>query len=101
MSKKLGAECVEIHTGRLANLVKSKKNYLFELKKIMKCSILANRLSIEVHAGHGLDYKTTKLLSKIKEIKEFNIGHYLIGESIFHGLNVVINNFKKILKKKK
>ena len=101
ISKKLGAECVEIHTGRLSNLVKSKKNYFNELSKIKKCSILANSLSIEVHAGHGLDYKTTKLLSKIKEIKEFNIGHYLIGESIFYGLNTVIKNFKKILKKKK
>ena len=100
ISKKLGAECVEIHTGRLSNLVKSKKNYFNELSKIKKCSILANSLSIEVHAGHGLDYKTTKLLSKIKEIKEFNIGHYLIGESIFYGLNTVIKNFKKILKKK-
>ena len=38
---------------------------------------------LEVHAGHGLDYKTTKILSKIKEIEEFNIGHFLIGESIF------------------
>ena len=85
----------------MANLVKSKKNYLNELRKIKKCSILANNLLIEVHAGHGLDYKTTELLSKIKEIKEFNIGHYLIGESIFYGLNTVINNFKKIFKKKK
>ena len=44
-----------------------------ELNKIKKCSILANKLNIEVHAGHGLDYKTTKILSKIKEIEEFNI----------------------------
>jgi len=54
---------------------------------------------MEVHAGHGLDYKTTKILSKIKHIKEFNIGHYLIGESIFYGLSKVIKNFKKIIKK--
>ena len=53
---------------------------------------------IEVHAGHGLDYKSTKLLSKVKEIKEFNIGHFIIGESIFFGLKKVINNFKKIIK---
>ena len=56
-------------------------------------------MSLEVHAGHGLDYKTTKLLSKIKQIKEFNIGHYLIGESIFYGLNRAIINFKRILRK--
>ena len=100
ISKKLGTDCVEIHTGKLANLIKSKKDYLTELRRIKQCSILADSLSVEVHAGHGLDYKTTKLLSKIKQIKEFNIGHYLIGESIFYGLNTVINNFKKILKKK-
>ena len=53
---------------------------------------------LEVHAGHGLDYKTTKLLTKINEIEEFNIGHFLIGESIFNGLSKVIRKFKKILK---
>ena len=99
ISNKLETDCIEIHTGHLANLVKSKKNHLNELDKINQCSILANNLGIEVHAGHGLDYKTTKLLSKIKQIKEFNIGHYLIGESIFYGLPRVIRNFKKIIKK--
>ena len=101
ISKELGADCVEIHTGKLANLVKSKKDYLNELKRIKNTSTLADNLSLEVHAGHGLDYKTTKLLSKIKNIKEFNIGHYLIGESVFHGLSPVIKNFKKIIKKKR
>ena len=99
ISSEIGTDCIEIHTGRLANLVKSKKNYKNELQRITKCSILANNLSLEVHAGHGLDYKTTKLLTKIKQIKEFNIGHYLIGESIFYGFNKVINNFKKILRR--
>ena len=95
ISKKLDVDCVEIHTGKLANLIKSKKSYLNEFDKIKKCSILADSLSIEVHAGHGLDYKTAKLLSKIRQIKEFNIGHYLIGESVFYGLNTVVKNFKK------
>ncbi len=99
LSKQLFADCIEIHTGKLANLVKLKKKYLVELNKIKKCAILAKKLGLEVHAGHGLDYKTTKLLTEIKEIKEFNIGHYLIGESIFHGLPKVIKNFKKIIKK--
>ena len=58
-------------------------------------------LSLEVHAGHGLDYKSTKILSKIRNIKEFNIGHYLIGESIFYGLTTVIKKFKSIIKNKK
>ena len=99
LSNDLNVDCVEIHTGRLSNLVKSKKNYKTELIRIKKSSILAKNLKIEVHAGHGLDYKTTKILSKINEIQEFNIGHFIIGESIFFGLSKVIRNFKKILKK--
>ena len=51
-----------------------------------------------MHAGHGLDYKTTKILSKINEIQEFNIGHFIIGEAIFFGLSKVIKNFKKIIR---
>ena len=98
ISKKIKTDCIEIHTGKLANLVKSKKNYTNELKKIKRCATIANNLGIKVHAGHGLDYKTTKLLSRVKEIEEFNIGHYLIGESIFFGFSKVIKNFKKIIK---
>ena len=99
ISNEIQTDCIEIHTGKLANQVKSNLNYMHELKKIKKCSILAKKLGLEVHAGHGLDYKTAKLLTKIDEIKEFNIGHYLIGESIFYGLSKVIKNFKKIIKK--
>ena len=98
LSKELNVDCVEIHTGRISNLVKSKKKYNKELNRIKKCSILANQLNIEVHAGHGLDYKTTKILTKIKEIEEFNIGHFIIGESIFFGLSNVIKKFKRIIK---
>ena len=98
MSKELNADCIEIHTGKISNLVKSKKRYNVELDRIKKCSLLAKKLNLEVHAGHGLDYKTTKILCKIKEIKEFNIGHFIIGESVFFGLSSVIKNFKKIIK---
>ena len=99
ISNDLNADCVEIHTGRLSNLVKSKKDYNAELSRIKKSSALAKKLNIEVHAGHGLDYQTTKILSKINEIQEFNIGHFIIGESIFFGLSKVIRSFKKIIKK--
>jgi len=98
LSKQLNVDCVEIHTGKISNLVKLKKNYTNELSRIEKCSKLASKLNIEVHAGHGLDYKTTEILNKINEIEEFNIGHFIIGESIFIGLSNVIKNFKKIIK---
>ena len=99
ISNDLNVDCVEIHTGRLSNLVKLKKDYNTELNRIKKSSVLAKKLNIEVHAGHGLDYQTTKILSKINEIQEFNIGHFIIGESIFFGLSKIIKNFKKIIKK--
>ena len=98
LCKLLEVDCVEIHTGKLSNNVKSKLKHNKELQRIKNSSKLANSLGIEVHAGHGLDYKTTKLLSKIKEIHEYNIGHFIIGESVFHGLSKVIKNFKKLLK---
>ena len=96
-SKKLNADCVEIHTGKLCNLINEKKNYTKELNKIKKAVVLGNKLGLEVHAGHGLTYQSSKILSKIKGIKEFNIGHFLIGESIFVGLSNSIRKFKKIL----
>ena len=98
LSNQLEVDCIELHTGKLANLVKAKKNFLKEFNRIKKCSILANKLGLEVHAGHGLDYKTTKILTNIQEIKEFNIGHFIIGESIFYSLPKVIKKFKKIIR---
>ena len=97
-AKKLDADCVEIHTGKLCNLINQKKNYKNELKKIQKAVQKGNELGLEVHAGHGLTYSSAKILSRIKGIEEFNIGHFLIGESIFDGMPSTIRKFKKILK---
>mgnify|MGYP001030672414 FL=1 len=96
-AKKLNADCVEIHTGKFCNLVNKKKNFKNELKKIKKIIKIGNNLGLEVHAGHGLTYKSAKILAKLKNIKEFNIGHFLIGESIFIGMSATIKSFKKIL----
>ena len=95
----LKARCVELHTGNISNQIKKNKKYLNDFKKIKNCAIYAKSLGLEVHAGHGMDYKTAKILSKIDEIEEFNIGHFLIGESISSGLKKTIRTFKKILKK--
>ena len=97
-AKKFNADCVEIHTGKLCNLINQKKNYKNELKKIEKAVKIGNLLGLEVHAGHGLTYNSAKILSKVNGISEFNIGHFLIGESIFVGISKVIKTFKKILK---
>jgi len=98
LSKDLKTDCIEIHTGKFANLIKANKNYSKELLRIKKCSYYASKLGLEVHAGHGLDYKSTKILSKITEISEFNIGHFIIGESVFDGFKKVIKKFKYLCK---
>ena len=97
-AKKLNADCVEIHTGKLCNLINKKKNYKNELKRIKKAVQKGNKLGLEVHAGHGLTYTSARILSKIKGIQEFNIGHFLVGESIFEGMPSTIRKFKRILK---
>jgi pyridoxine 5-phosphate synthase len=98
-SKKLNVDCVELHTGKFSDLVKNNKRYNYEYQKIQKCCELAKKIGLEVHAGHGLDYKSTSILSKINEIEEFNIGHFIIGESIVYGLKKTIKRFKNISNK--
>ena len=97
-AKNLNADCVEIHTGKFCNLINENKRYHAELKRIKKAVELGNKLGLEVHAGHGLTFKSAKILSKVSGIKEFNIGHFLIGESIYIGLKNTIKKFKKIIK---
>ncbi len=98
ISKLLKARCIELHTGEISNQIKKNKKYSNHLKIIKNCAKFAKSLGLEVHAGHGMDYKTAKVLSKVKEIEEFNIGHFIIGESIIYGLKKTIGTFKKILK---
>ena len=97
-AKLFQADCIEIHTGKICNLINKNENYKKEYDKIKKGVNYAKRIGLEVHAGHGLTYKSAKILSKISNIKEFNIGHFLIGEAIFIGLSKSIKKFKKIIK---
>ena len=98
ISKKIGAKCVELHTGKISILIKKGAKFSNELKRIKDASKLASANGMEVHAGHGLDYKTTKILKKISFIKEFNIGHFIIGESLESGMSSIIKKFKKIVR---
>jgi len=93
----LKADCVEIHTGKYCNSVNKKIKAKSELKKIKSTAYFAQISGLEVHAGHGLTYKSAKEISKIYSISEFNIGHFIISESIFFGLNKIIKRFKKII----
>ena len=98
LAKLTGVHCVELHTGRISNKIKNGSKYKKEYEIIKNSAKYAKKLNLEVHAGHGMDYKTAKILSTVNEIEEFNIGHFIIGESIFNGFKKTIYKFKKILK---
>ncbi len=98
IAEEMKADCIEIHTGKICNLLNKNKNFKKEFKKIKTAVNYANNIGLEVHAGHGINFASAKILSKIKGIKEFNIGHFLIGESIFLGMKKTIKKFKNIIK---
>ena len=92
----LQIDCAEIHCGRLCNLYEKNDNkFDFEFNKIKSFSEKLFSNGIEAHAGHGLNYETTKIISTISEIEELNIGFFIIAESIFHGLEKTIINIKE------
>lgn len=95
LAKKLDADIIEFHTGKFCNELK--KDRVLELQKIQLSCTHAFNLSIECHAGHGLNYETTREIIAIKELRELNIGHFIIGEAIFDGFGEVIKNFKSII----
>ena len=70
-----------------------------EFDKIVKCAQLAEDLGLECHAGHGLNYETATIVAKIPQIVELNIGHFLIGEAIFDGFEVVIKKMKEVIER--
>ncbi len=97
ISKKIGADCVELHTGRYCNLFNNKNKTKSSFLSIKKAAIYGKKIGLDVHAGHGLTYDTLRHISKIHPISEFNIGHFIIAESIFIGLKKSIKKFKKII----
>ena len=99
LSKKIGANCVELHTGKFCNSLLKNRNAKSYFSNLRKSASFANKLGLEVHAGHGLTYRSTDKIVKIKNISELNIGHFIIAESIFTGLKNSIKKFKKIINK--
>ena len=99
LAKLHGADCVELHTGKFCNLLNSNKNSKTSLNNIRKASNYAKKIGLEIHAGHGLTYQSAFIVSRIKNISEFNIGHFIIGESLFIGLEKTIKRIKKIINK--
>ena len=95
-SKQLGASSIELHTGPYAICYES-NNYQKELKKLTDCANLANNLFLKVNAGHGLNYKNLCPILKLPHLNELNIGHAIIAESVFVGLDDAIKKIKRII----
>ena len=99
LSYDLGADCIELHTGEFCNIFNKGKKTYNSFLKLKRSANFAKKLGLEVHAGHGLTYKSASIISKINNICEFNIGHFIVSESIFIGLKKTIIKFKKIINK--
>ncbi len=95
-SKDVGADAVELHTGKYSLLYKN-DDYLDELHRIQKAAELSSKIGLECHAGHGLDFENVKNISSINIIEELNVGHFLVSNSIFDGLEKTINKFRQII----
>ena len=96
LAKELGADAVEIHTGRFANLTKESE-ILAEIERIKKAAIHTKKLGMRVVAGHGLNYQNTQKLVELNIIEEFNIGHSIISRAVFSGLAEAVLTMKIIV----
>ncbi len=86
------AQVVEFHTGRYCHL--SGADRAVEFARLQAAAGRAADLELEVHAGHGLDYETAADMVAIAEVRELNIGHFLIGEAVFVGLTTAIHRMR-------
>ena len=91
----LGAPVVELHTGRYCELEGAAQKA--ELAKLQKGAVLCAKLGLECHMGHGLSYADVSPIAAIPEVRELNIGHFLIGEAIFVGLDAAIREMRKLM----
>ena len=92
---RLGAPVVEFHTGRYAELAGTEREA--ELRRIADAAALAAKNGIEPHAGHGLTFDNVVPIAAIPQLAELNIGHFLIGEAIFSGLDGSIRQMRELM----
>jgi len=94
-SKALGAPVVELHTGAYANAVGPAR--AAELARVREAAAYGVSIGLEVHAGHGLTFDNVRPIAAIPQIAELNIGHFLIGEAIFVGLEASIRQMRRLM----
>jgi pyridoxine 5-phosphate synthase len=92
---RLGAPVVELHTGEYAHA--QGEQLAIELRRISDMAALAAKNGIEPHAGHGLNYDNVTPIAAIPQLAELNIGHYLIGEAIFIGLDASVRRMRDLM----
>jgi pyridoxine 5-phosphate synthase len=98
-SAKIGADIVELHTGQYCEraLEDNAKGVAAEVERLCKAAAWADEAGLEVHAGHGLTYNTVAAVSRMPQIVELNIGHFLVGEAIFGGLHSAIRHMRTLM----
>uniref|UniRef100_UPI003BA9B0AD pyridoxine 5'-phosphate synthase n=1 Tax=Stappia sp. TaxID=1870903 RepID=UPI003BA9B0AD len=96
---RLGAPVVELHTGRYCDLVNDgeTRQAAYELDRLRDAARLGSAMGIEIHAGHGIAFDTVTRIAEIPEIVELNIGHFLVGEAIFIGLEGAIREMRRLM----
>ncbi len=98
-ANRIGAEVIELHTGAYcdAHAEGRFEERDAELERLREMSAYAHSLGLEVHAGHGLTYDTVAPIAAFPEVRELNIGHFLIGEAIFRGLHPAIAEMRRVM----
>ena len=94
-AKRLGVPVVELHAGSYAE--SGADTWAAELERLRVAAALAENLGLECHAGHGLSYENVSPVAAIPQIRELNIGHFLIGEAIFGGLDSAIKRMRALM----
>tara|TARA_R110002072_G_scaffold192587_2_gene349636 strand:- start:4708 stop:5463 length:756 start_codon:yes stop_codon:yes gene_type:complete len=98
-ANRIGAEVIELHTGAYCEAFAEGRwpDAQTELRKLEEMAKFAQGLGLEVHAGHGLTYDTVSPIAAFPEVRELNIGHFLIGEAIFLGLEPAITEMRRLM----
>ena len=99
VAEAMGAQVVELHAGAYCDAVKARDHDLAArlLEQLQIGATEAARRGLEVHAGHGIDFDSVKPVASIPEVVELNIGHFLIGEAIFTGIDGVIGKMRRLM----
>ncbi|MEE9388078.1 MAG: pyridoxine 5'-phosphate synthase [Paracoccaceae bacterium] len=96
---RIGADIVELHAGAYCDLFAEGKfdESNAELERLRIMSVYGHGLGLEIHAGHGFTYETVKPVAEFPEVMELNIGHFIIGEAIFRGLEPAIGEMRRLM----